>query len=716
MFAQLLLSMTAVLPTAQGSSVAAENQAAEPQVRSLQYLADFVATAPTDEELGQGAANASAKRMAALTFIGAVLDAHPNEPRFDQIRADVYEQVEKGALPQGATGGFTGWMHPFATFYLVEHALQTETKVDLKLLQALVEGIEGSQNVEGGWGHSAGDMASFYPSTLVATTNLNLIALGLAKSMGAEISQESVDDGFELLATVQGANGGMPYGGPAYRKGYEAGRTAASMLAYAAHGRMEGEQYKKASQYVAQNLKYIPLGHASTAMHLYFGGLAAQLMSAELQQEFEDSVLSRIRKAYTADGSFDDVVDHSPDTMLAFNDKGKIVDRAYVSALSLGALQADRCMWVQRLVPNPLTAAITPAQPSLLELPTASWQNPVKDIDQVVVYHDQIAACTDMGELNWYFKADGKARASLPAPALSEGLAREIKFVQSGDLLLQTLTDNSESEASPFDENAEEIPPGEFHLRRITPQGVVWSRNFKNASSRIRPLGNELHMLFSNGGYMVLDASNGETKRSWSAGSTLLNAGLAPHADGTVTISVENKVQHLEEDGWEVWTKRTSGQQGITPPAWTALLADGDRLLLGESRGEVQCRKMENGKGVWRNMLGGSIRSMSKLASIAGHILVVSSDGRVHAINTADGSTRWSTLFSYGDESNQALKIVQDKGYVWLHHPEVGRLLKINADDGEVVGLVELDQGSTWTLRGGQLYLVKDGGLMSISL
>lgn len=706
MFASLILSLTC----AQGSTA--------PDPASLQYLADFVATAPGEDELGQGAANAVSKRMAAMTFIGAVLDAHGNQERFDQARVEVLEMVRNDLQKKsaGGIGGFTGWLNPFRLLYLVEHSLQTNTDPDALLLQTLVDGIESDQNGEGGWGHTGGNMVSFYPSTLVATTNLNLLALGLAKSFGAKVDQEGIDAGFDLLATVQGANGGMPYGGPAYRKGYEAGRTAASMLAYAAHGMTDSEQYRKAAQYVAQNLKYIPLGHASTAMHLYYGSLAAQLLAPGLQQEFDEAVLTRIRKARTADGSFDDVIDGSPDTMLAFNDKGKFIDRAYVSALSVGALQADQCKWVKRLVPQPPTSAQPPAKPGALTLPQATWVAANSKVKNVRFLGDTIATDGGNGELTWYARQNGESLATTPAPELAEGLNRESKLYAVGDYLLHACEDQPEGEISPFSGEVKDVAAGTYTLRRVSADGVQWSRQFSNLASKIRRLDGELHLLMQNGAYLVLDSSTGKTKSNWSIGQQMINVDMAPHADGKVTISTENRVQHLEDEGWEVWTKRTKGDRGITPPAWTSLLADGDRLYLAESRGEVQCRQLEDGKGIWRNMLGGSIRGVSHLKALPGHLLVVSSDGRVHALNADDGETLWSTLYSFGDESNQPLNMVQDGDSLWLHHAEAERLLKIRVADGEVTGLLGLEEGATWALDAGQLILVADEQLKSISL
>ncbi|MBC8404297.1 MAG: hypothetical protein H8E15_03645 [Planctomycetes bacterium] len=131
-----------------------------------------------------------------------------------------------------------------------------------------------------------------------------------------------------------------------------------------------------------------------------------------------------------------------------------------------------------------------------------------------------------------------------------------------------------------------DLPAGACTLRRINSEQQLWSRVFESPISRITRLEKTLHVLFQAGMYHALNIADG-TLRSWAVASTLMNVSLAAHKDGAVTASVENKVTHHESDGFSLWQKRSKGQRGMTPPAWTAMLAQGNRLLLGDSQGEV---------------------------------------------------------------------------------------------------------------------------------
>lgn len=114
---------------------------------------------------------------------------------------------------------------------------------------ALAARVAANQNAEGGWEHGGGGtLARFYPTGLVAATNLAPFALGCARRAGAEVEEAVVECGVARLGRVQGRDGAFPYGGPGYRKGYESRRTASATLALSALGLAEGERFARADE------------------------------------------------------------------------------------------------------------------------------------------------------------------------------------------------------------------------------------------------------------------------------------------------------------------------------------------------------------------------------------------------------------------------------------------------------------------------------------
>ena len=134
------------------------------------------------------------------------------------------------------------------------------------------------QNLEGGWAHGEKDRPRppWYPGTLIATTNLALLSLGAAERMKTPIVkelnyQQAVRSGLQLLRDVQGPHGGLPYGDRYYRSGYDAGRTAGTLLALAALRQTDINLFRQAATFVLRNIDMIPEGHAGPPLHVLLG-------------------------------------------------------------------------------------------------------------------------------------------------------------------------------------------------------------------------------------------------------------------------------------------------------------------------------------------------------------------------------------------------------------------------------------------------------------
>ena len=113
---------------------------------------------------------------------GYLLTLHPEVLPDDPVRATLDREVTRFLRRGGVMGVQQNWQLGFVALYLVERHLRGVDETGR--LEMLVERIEMAQNSEGGWSHDAVLEIGFYPSTLIAATNLVLMGLGLARRQG----------------------------------------------------------------------------------------------------------------------------------------------------------------------------------------------------------------------------------------------------------------------------------------------------------------------------------------------------------------------------------------------------------------------------------------------------------------------------------------------------------------------------------------------------
>ena len=328
--------------------------------RALDWLIKVSGT-PQWQKSNLGNGNEVAKKQVVDLLNAWLLIVHEDADSFDDVRKDRLARADRTTSQRGmAKSSFANWLDGFAGLYSYERSLR-DGKPHAALAKA-VQGFVDRQNPAGGWAHSGGSPADFYPTTLNAVGNFALLSLGAAERLELKVAEsydyeDTVDEALALYRDVQGPNGAFPYGGRVYRKGLESSRTAGALLGLAAFKKTDSELFKRAVAHVRQHVASVPYGHASTAMHVGLGGLSFRMLGEEPWAAYRKQVLTKVMLAQAEDGPFGDIAGtFSSDSM---GIEAIDVSTAYRTALYAVALSADRSRIVQTLAKD-----VTLAPPS----------------------------------------------------------------------------------------------------------------------------------------------------------------------------------------------------------------------------------------------------------------------------------------------------------------------------------------------------------------
>lgn len=111
---------------------------------------------------------------------------------------------------------------------------------------------------------------------------------------------------------------------------------------------------------------------------------------------------------------------------------------------------------------------------------------------------------------------------------------------------------------------------------------------------------------------------------------------LSPVIDGKVGYAVDHQGYFV---AWDLNSGETLWSKSYAVPASSALTLMGDRLYFGTSKGEVLAIEKNKGKLVWRATVSSEV--LSPPVSDGQTVIVRTVDGRLHALNSADGQRRW---------------------------------------------------------------------------
>ncbi len=708
MFAEVLLACAAS-PPSDDALAAHALQWLEPRVTS---------TAWTKTDAGH--ANDASKRIVVDALVAwlelARNDRQADEKLLAQLDARIRSHLGDKS---GVFGGFANWTDGFAGLYSIERELRGRGGAEI--LAEVARGFAGRQNAEGGWDHGASFGLSFYPSTLVATTNLALVSLGFARRFGLETDAESIVNGLALLSDVQGTSGGMPYGGRPYTKGIEAGRTCGTVLALSSLGLGDDPRCARAGAYVLRNVDAIPDGHASTAFHLFLGALACSALGPAVASSFDEQVLARVRKAQRPDGTFASIVAESPDEMSFMSDTE--TNRAYVTALSAAALLArgSRTASALTIATPPLTESESTIASAALQ-PT--WHVPLAQAELVDVVGERVFVLDAKGHARWLSIADGKQTAAFDLPFAAEAGEFGSFADDQGVLVWKAPT----GDGGPVFMGGMAVGGGVQDESGKTVLACVpalrnepaWSRALKGrvlvagfAADHViaRTLGGHIDVLARKSGSVLPDLpTSGVLPNAalGSAGGSLFVCG----AESCLTC-VDLGARSSGSATWPTTWERRNRARGLIPPAWTVVASTTMLLVAGRTDGSVVALDPKDGSTRWETATGSSVRRIVVDAK-SGRVFALTHDGRVCAIDA--GAVVWTRDVDRGHESHDEPGLKLSGDHVWVASPSRGALVCLAARDGSVEGEQIRQSGRPWSVRADVLFVANEEGIDALQL
>lgn len=157
-----------------------------------------------------------------------------------------------------------------------------------------------------GYAHSIIFLANLLGYTdFVATTNLALLALGLAKAEGVKVPKETLTKGIQYLVNSSDGKGHIGYSPRNGQRGNpEAGRTAGAILAFRAVGQTKHPEYPWMLRHLGGHLgRDLNRGHGSAQLGLMQAAWACQELGKKAWSVFWAQQGAAILSRQQADGS-----------------------------------------------------------------------------------------------------------------------------------------------------------------------------------------------------------------------------------------------------------------------------------------------------------------------------------------------------------------------------------------------------------------------------
>ncbi len=643
--------------------------------------------------------NSGAKQRVVEAVLAYLLLLYPDLEGCDSLERRLDQSVSNLAgarvLPL-EYNHFANWVCGFSSLYLMERAVRG--KADRAILENLARGMEDRQNAEGGWGHGSSLGLDFYPSTLVVTTYWALFALGGCREQGVAVDEEVLEDGLSLLRRVQAPSGGFPYGGPYYRKGIEAGRTSGVVLALTVLGEKDADLFRNAVRYLRRNIDSIPDGHASPAIHVLTGALAARVIGEETWKAYQSSVLDRIVDLQQGNGGFGDIVPSSPDSLEFMG--GDLINEAYRTALYCAALSVPRSRLVARILskgmPQPEPLHRTAASPQL----EAAWSGKrAGSADRVVVARERCGVLGQDGLLTWHAMKDGSivGRSEVKIASTESQYTRLALVGQR--LLVWSQKEVDERVPRSIREyltaRTKESSGGNGLLACYSLAGgdPLWQIGTPGFISLLRGTKKGIYVLDPEGVLDLFSLEDGSCSASFPRQTVRVNKALAPLGENGVAISSESRLFAYGADGELRWKRRLRGKRGITPPAYTHLTTSGPWLYTGSSDGTVSCRTIDTGDLLWSLSLDSSVRMLSPLGDR--QMAALTWDRSVHGISDS-GKKIWTCDVGLGNEHPHPGNLRLDGRLLWVSVPARERLCTIDSATGAIVGEAPLPADASW--------------------
>jgi outer membrane protein assembly factor BamB len=149
--------------------------------------------------------------------------------------------------------------------------------------------------------------------------------------------------------------------------------------------------------------------------------------------------------------------------------------------------------------------------------------------------------------------------------------------------------------------------------------------------------------------------------------------------DLVVAADVRGRVVALERNsGTQRWETRLRDVQVAS-----GMGVGGDVAVLGTLEGLAIALNLTNGDEIWRTRLSSEVVAVSPVAG--GQVVARTNDGRLHALDAASGTTRWTVLRTTPALSLRGVHVPQMLPGRVLASFDTGRLLMLGAANGNVV-------------------------------
>ena len=655
----------------------------DPVARAAGFVFDTIDSPAWTEDAG-ALGNVGAKRRVTEAVLAYLLllrpDLDPDGEWRLRLNGPVRSMVAGGAI------AFENWMSGFATFYLLEEAFREEP--DGRTLARLADGISDRQNREGGWGHGTSLGIRFYPSTLIVSTWMSTFALGGCRRHGVDVDPDVLDDALALLRDVQASSGGFPYGGRPYQKGVEAGRTSGVVAALASLGLTDDRLFEGAVGYMRRNVARIPEGHASPAVHVLSGALASAILGDDAWREYDDAVLSRVRRSQRDDGRFTDIVEGSPDSFTFMG--GDALNTAYLTALYAAALESRRSRTVAAMRVDALPSDDLSANPWN---PIASrWEASLPGVSGLALGRDVAVALSDDRELVRLDAATGEILGREPIDSPTGHATLSL----AGDRLL--LFQSPPDPTVDVPESMREMISADVHAARVScfalaEGGLLWTSD-AGAARTIRPARDGVLVVSPSGRLPLLSYEDGAALRDVVTPELLVNSSIATVDDGTVAVAAESRMIVKDVAGDVLWERKLRGPRGVNPPAFACLAATDDdgRLFIATTDGRVFVRDARTGELSWETSAPGAVSAIAAVGDERAVVLLA--DGTVRGLSPTGEAWRFDGTRGY--EAADRPRLVRRGDRVWVATPASDRLTALDARTGAVEASLPLPRGRDW--------------------
>jgi outer membrane protein assembly factor BamB len=684
----------------------------DPLERALDFLVAGL-TSPS-ATAKPGMANAQGKLISARALTAFILETFPDEKRW----ADAKRQIERRAArfaEHGASMMPDTWLAGFTALWLAEKRLRGP--VEQKLVDELIYRIEEGQNREGGWAHGLNLPISFYPSTLIASSNWCLLALGLFRRLGYEVDEEAIEKGLTLYRETQGEGGAFPYGGKAYRKGFESGRTTGAVAALAALGQGETEMFRRAAANVLANPEEVPRGHASPAMHVLTGALAFRILGDDAWKLYDSTVLADVRSRQRDDGSLESLVGGSPDELtLAGGDfiNGLYITACHAAALAMGRSEVARLLKTPQAIPKPVRV---PDHPQ----PETIWSAKGKSVRDLALADGRLLTVDHDGRLRAYDAATGEPLWMTKASDLAKDGARPVWMAPASDKVLVWHGPRS-GPAVPL---SLQLPAATSDLEKRFSESIVchsakdgavlWAAEVRGMAAAHAISRDRFHVKARSGRLLAFRLEDGRKEIDVQGASFLVNSALAVSPEGRIAVAAEAELRLLDPAGRVAWRRKPPRKRKLMPPAYGALAFAGEKLLVGRMDGRVVCLPPGGGEPEWAAAAGAGTSSLVVTPDGKG-VIVTDSEGVIRRISLSGGDEVWSRLLPGAGTSVRPSSPRVSREGVLVRDAAGRRIFLLDLASGKVRAVIPAKGSAPFTVGGGRLFLADDGAVRAYRL